>query len=54
MPAEEALVELSYLSAAVLFIRGLKSLSHPRTAVRGKWTCVELMMKMNDVGDSRR
>lgn len=37
MPAEEALVELSYLAAAVLFILGLKSLSHPRTAVRGNF-----------------
>ena len=29
------LINLSYLLAAVLFIRGLKGLTHPRTAVRG-------------------
>ena len=32
---ENALVTLAYLVAAVLFILGLKGLSHPRTAVRG-------------------
>jgi len=31
----EAIVNISYLVAAVLFIFGLKGLSHPRTAVRG-------------------
>ena len=30
-----ALVNLAYLTASVLFILGLKGLSHPRTAVRG-------------------
>ncbi|MGH2568489.1 MAG: NAD(P)(+) transhydrogenase (Re/Si-specific) subunit beta [Bacteroidota bacterium] len=35
MPKEEALIKLFYLAAAVLFILGLKGLSHPRTAVRG-------------------
>ncbi len=30
-----ALIDLSYLVASVLFILGLKALSHPRTAVRG-------------------
>ncbi|MFQ5816724.1 MAG: NAD(P)(+) transhydrogenase (Re/Si-specific) subunit beta [Terriglobia bacterium] len=35
MPKEEALIKLLYLTAAVLFIFGLKGLSHPRTAVRG-------------------
>ncbi|MFQ5823361.1 MAG: NAD(P)(+) transhydrogenase (Re/Si-specific) subunit beta [bacterium] len=35
MPKEEALVKLFYLAAALLFIFGLKGLSHPRTAVRG-------------------
>jgi NAD(P) transhydrogenase subunit beta len=35
MPKEEALIKLIYLTAAVLFILGLKGLSHPRTAVRG-------------------
>ena len=35
MPKEEALVKILYLFAAVLFIFGLKGLSHPRTAVRG-------------------
>jgi len=35
MPQEEALIKLFYLAAAVLFILGLKGLSHPRTAVRG-------------------
>ena len=30
-----ALVNLAYLAASVLFILGLKGLSHPRTAVRG-------------------
>ncbi len=35
MPTEEAIVKLFYLAAAVLFIIGLKGLSHPRTAVRG-------------------
>ncbi|MCH6554934.1 MAG: NAD(P)(+) transhydrogenase (Re/Si-specific) subunit beta, partial [Acidobacteria bacterium] len=29
------LINLFYLVAAVLFILGLKGLSHPRTAVRG-------------------
>ncbi len=32
---ENALVNISYLIAAVLFIFGLKGLAHPRTAVRG-------------------
>jgi len=31
----EALINLAYLAAAVLFILGLKGLAHPRTAVRG-------------------
>jgi NAD(P) transhydrogenase subunit beta len=31
----QALVDLSYLLASVLFILGLKGLTHPRTAVRG-------------------
>jgi len=31
----QALIDLCYLVAAVLFILGLKGLSHPRTAVRG-------------------
>jgi NAD(P) transhydrogenase subunit beta len=31
----KATIDLFYLSAAVLFILGLKGLSHPRTAVRG-------------------
>ncbi|MCZ6689543.1 MAG: NAD(P)(+) transhydrogenase (Re/Si-specific) subunit beta [Planctomycetota bacterium] len=35
MPREEAFIKLVYLLAAVLFIFGLKGLSHPRTAVRG-------------------
>ncbi|MFQ5737662.1 MAG: NAD(P)(+) transhydrogenase (Re/Si-specific) subunit beta [Acidobacteriota bacterium] len=35
MPEEEAFIKLFYLAAAVLFIFGLKGLSHPRTAVRG-------------------
>jgi NAD(P) transhydrogenase subunit beta len=35
MPKEVALVKLFYLAAALLFIFGLKGLSHPRTAVRG-------------------
>lgn len=35
MPKEEALVKLFYLTAALLFIFGIKGLSHPRTAVRG-------------------
>lgn len=30
-----AIINLSYLAASVLFILGLKGLSHPRTAVRG-------------------
>ena len=30
-----ALIDLAYLAAAVLFIYGLKGLTHPRTAVRG-------------------
>ena len=33
MPVE--FIDLLYLLAAVLFIFGLKGLSHPRTAVRG-------------------
>ncbi len=33
-----ALINLAYLVAAVLFILGLKGLSHPRTAVRGNLT----------------
>ena len=32
-----AIVNLSYLIAAVLFINGLKGLSHPKTAVRGNF-----------------
>ncbi|MGH8459133.1 MAG: NAD(P)(+) transhydrogenase (Re/Si-specific) subunit beta, partial [Nevskiales bacterium] len=35
MPHEAALLKLIYLTAAVLFIFGLKGLSHPRSAVRG-------------------
>ena len=35
MPSEEAFIKLFYLVAAVLFILGLKGLSHPKTAVRG-------------------
>ncbi|MDX1382791.1 MAG: NAD(P)(+) transhydrogenase (Re/Si-specific) subunit beta [Thermoanaerobaculia bacterium] len=35
MPHEAALVKLLYLGAAVLFIFGLKGLTHPRTAARG-------------------
>jgi len=35
MPHEVALVKILYLAAAILFIFGLKGLSHPRTAVRG-------------------
>lgn len=35
MPKEEAFVKLLYLGAALLFVFGLKGLSHPRTAVRG-------------------
>ncbi|MCH8068324.1 MAG: NAD(P)(+) transhydrogenase (Re/Si-specific) subunit beta [Candidatus Marinimicrobia bacterium] len=35
MPKEEAFAKLLYLAAAVLFIIGLKGLTHPRTAVRG-------------------
>jgi NAD(P) transhydrogenase subunit beta len=35
MPREEAFVKLCYLIAAVLFILGLKGMSHPRSAVRG-------------------
>lgn len=35
MPSEEAFTKLFYLVAAVLFIFGLKGLTHPRTAVRG-------------------
>ena len=30
-----ALIQLAYVVAAVLFILGLKNMSHPRTAVRG-------------------
>ncbi len=35
MPHEAALTKLLYLLAAILFIFGLKGLSHPKTAVRG-------------------
>ncbi|MFH1922881.1 MAG: NAD(P)(+) transhydrogenase (Re/Si-specific) subunit beta [Planctomycetota bacterium] len=35
METREMLVSLAYLVAAVLFIFGLKGLTHPRTAVRG-------------------
>jgi NAD(P) transhydrogenase subunit beta len=35
MPQEAALIKIVYLAAAVLFIVGLKGLSHPRSAVRG-------------------
>ncbi|MFQ5454330.1 MAG: NAD(P)(+) transhydrogenase (Re/Si-specific) subunit beta, partial [Candidatus Zixiibacteriota bacterium] len=31
----QALVNIAYLVASVLFILGLKGLTHPRTAVRG-------------------
>lgn len=33
----ESWIHLAYLVAAVLFILGLKGLTHPRTAVRGNW-----------------
>jgi NAD(P) transhydrogenase subunit beta len=33
----ETLIHLAYLLASVLFILGLKGLSHPRKAVRGNW-----------------
>ncbi|NQT38530.1 MAG: NAD(P)(+) transhydrogenase (Re/Si-specific) subunit beta, partial [Planctomycetes bacterium] len=32
---QDTLIKLAYLAAAVLFILGLKGLTHPRTAVRG-------------------
>ena len=35
MPHEAAFIKLFYLAAAVLFILGLKGLTHPRTALRG-------------------
>ncbi len=35
MEAREVIIGLAYLAAAVLFIFGLKGLTHPRTAVRG-------------------
>ena len=35
MPTEESFIKIFYLVAAVLFIFGLKGLSHPRSAVRG-------------------
>ena len=38
-----ALVNLAYLAAAVLFIFGLKGLSHPRTAVRANLTGATLV-----------
>ena len=31
----DALINIAYLVASVLFIAGLKGLAHPRTAVRG-------------------
>ncbi|NNE10316.1 MAG: NAD synthetase, partial [Gemmatimonadetes bacterium] len=31
----DALIKIAYLVASVLFIVGLKGLTHPRTAVRG-------------------
>ena len=34
-PAREKLAEVAYLVAAVLFIFGIKGMTHPRTAVRG-------------------
>lgn len=34
-PARERLAEVGYLVAAVLFIFGIKGMTHPRTAVRG-------------------
>ena len=38
-PATVKIIQnLAYLVAAVLFIRGLKGLTHPRTAVRGNLT----------------
>lgn len=35
---KEVIIALAYLLASVLFIFGLKGLTHPRTAVRGNWT----------------
>lgn len=35
---KQTLITLAYLAASVLFILGLKGLTHPRTAVRGNWT----------------
>ena len=31
----DAIIKLAYLAAAILFILGLKGLTHPKTAVRG-------------------
>ncbi|MCA9184064.1 MAG: NAD(P)(+) transhydrogenase (Re/Si-specific) subunit beta [Pirellulaceae bacterium] len=33
----ETIIKLSYLVSAILFIFGLKKMSHPRTAVQGNW-----------------
>ena len=38
------LINLAYLVASILFILGLKGLSHPRTAVRGNLTASIAML----------
>ena len=40
----QVIVDLAYLVAAVLFIVGLKGLTHPRTAVRGNLTGAGAML----------
>ncbi|GAB6164068.1 NAD(P)(+) transhydrogenase (Re/Si-specific) subunit beta [Thermostilla marina] len=35
---KQSIITLAYLLASVLFILGLKGLTHPRKAVRGNWT----------------
>ena len=37
MDTRETIIALAYLVSAVLFILGIKGLTHPRTAVRGNW-----------------
>lgn len=40
----ESLLPLAYLFAAVLFIQGLRDMTHPRTAVRGNLTSATGML----------
>ena len=42
-------INLGYLVAAVFFIRGIKGLTHPRTAVQGNMDPVALFAPVDDI-----